>query len=267
MKICDQSESNTSDDVANSPKEKVEETNETLSRALKRKFIELDEITQRLRSRLSNVTNDDDAFNDDLADEFEHDINTLCVEDDYNLIDFDDETKQSHFSMRNNDGLLQIETNEFSSEILTPHSSVLSISIPGSMSNMTDVHTKSKATGTLDKQLKEGRQRIDTLLEKLSIIASENEGSFPSRHVSGCSINQEHQRNTNNGTLKDFVLDDTNMNIDCIINPLLFQNLCATGDESDRTHSETISSENSSTNVNISRTAPEGARFSNEDKS
>lgn len=72
--------------------EEVEEPHETLSRALKRKFIELDEITQRLRLRLSNVTNDEAEFNDELADEFEHDINTLCVEDDYNLIDFEDGT-------------------------------------------------------------------------------------------------------------------------------------------------------------------------------
>lgn len=249
-------------DVTSPPKEKPEEVNETvLSRALKRKFIELDEITQRLRLRLSNVTNDDnEPFNDALADEFERDINTLCVEDDYNLIDFEDEeTKQSNFSMRNNDGLLQIETDN-TSDILTPHSSVLSISMPESVSVVTD---KPKFSGTLDKQLKEGRQRIDTLLEKLSIIASETEGNFPSRHVSGCSINQEQRQN--NGTLKDFVLDNTNMNVDCIINPLLFQNLCMTGADTDRTSSEELSSENS-VDVDVYRTAPEGARFNNDDK-
>lgn len=65
-----------------------EEPSELLSRALKRKFTELEEITQRLRLRLADVTKDDsDTSNDEFADEFERDINTLHVEDDYNMID------------------------------------------------------------------------------------------------------------------------------------------------------------------------------------
>lgn len=57
---------------------------ELFNRALKRKFTELEEITQRLKQRLSTITNDDsdisDDFADDFADEFERDLNTECIE-------------------------------------------------------------------------------------------------------------------------------------------------------------------------------------------
>lgn len=49
-----------------------------LSRTLKRKFTELDEITQRLKARLFDVTGDD---NFDPDEEFERDLNTACVDD------------------------------------------------------------------------------------------------------------------------------------------------------------------------------------------
>lgn len=47
--------------------------NSILSRTLKRKFTELDEITQRLKARLFDVTGDE---NFDVDDEFERDLNT-----------------------------------------------------------------------------------------------------------------------------------------------------------------------------------------------
>jgi C2 domain-containing protein 3 len=50
----------------------------SLSRALKRKFIELEEITQRLKARLFDVTGDEDV---DPDDEFERDLNTVAMED------------------------------------------------------------------------------------------------------------------------------------------------------------------------------------------
>lgn len=49
----------------------------SLSRALKRKFTELDEITQRLRARLHDVTSSDLISSDD---EFENDLNTSVDE-------------------------------------------------------------------------------------------------------------------------------------------------------------------------------------------
>lgn len=50
-----------------------------LSRTLKRKFTELEEISQRLKSRLLDVTADD---NFDMDEEFENDLNTCPEEDD-----------------------------------------------------------------------------------------------------------------------------------------------------------------------------------------
>lgn len=69
----------------------LNEPSELLSRALKRKFTELDEITQRLRLRLSKVTEEDsDGSSDGVADQFEKDINTLSIEEDFDLINFEE---------------------------------------------------------------------------------------------------------------------------------------------------------------------------------
>jgi C2 domain-containing protein 3 len=56
-----------------------ESTNASLSRALKRKFTELEEITQRLKTRLFDVCGDENV---DPDDEFERDLNTEAAEDD-----------------------------------------------------------------------------------------------------------------------------------------------------------------------------------------
>lgn len=63
-----------------------------LSRTLKRKFTELEEISQRLKSRLLDVTADD---NFDIDEEFENDLNTCPVEDD---IDSTDQFDWNRFS-------------------------------------------------------------------------------------------------------------------------------------------------------------------------
>lgn len=56
----------------------------SLSRTLKRKFTELDEITERLRARLHNVTSSELVSSDD---EFENDLNTSVDEvDDEELV-------------------------------------------------------------------------------------------------------------------------------------------------------------------------------------
>ncbi|XP_037032817.1 uncharacterized protein LOC119071860 [Bradysia coprophila] len=54
--------------------------NVVLSRTLKRKFTELEEISERLKSRLLDVTAADESF--DVDDEFENDLNTCPDEDD-----------------------------------------------------------------------------------------------------------------------------------------------------------------------------------------
>lgn len=96
------------------------EPSELLSRALKRKFVDLDEITQRLRLRLSKVTNNDsDASSDGTTEQFERDINTLCVEDDFDLVNFketislnDSEEKKDDISETSSDLLMTESKNE-----------------------------------------------------------------------------------------------------------------------------------------------------------
>ncbi|KAK4880800.1 hypothetical protein RN001_008946 [Aquatica leii] len=74
---------------------------ELLRRALKRKFTELEEITQRLRSRLADVTKDDsDTSNDDFVDEFERDINTLSIEEDYDMLDLKSLSESNNLELR-----------------------------------------------------------------------------------------------------------------------------------------------------------------------
>lgn len=63
-----------------------------LSRTLKRKFTELEEINQRLKSRLLDVTEDD---NIDIDEEFENDLNTCPDEDD---VDSEDQFDWTRFS-------------------------------------------------------------------------------------------------------------------------------------------------------------------------
>lgn len=55
----------------------------SLNRILKRKFNELEEITERLRARLLDVTDDNDNDNGEIDkdDEFESDLNTKPDED------------------------------------------------------------------------------------------------------------------------------------------------------------------------------------------
>lgn len=59
----------------------------TLSRTLKRKFTELDEITLRLKARLFDVTGDE---NFDPDEEFEKDLNTVISDEDDNIENKDD---------------------------------------------------------------------------------------------------------------------------------------------------------------------------------
>lgn len=45
--------------------------------------------------RLSEVVSEDsEGSNDDVTDEFEHDINNLCIEEDFDLINFEDQARK-----------------------------------------------------------------------------------------------------------------------------------------------------------------------------
>lgn len=70
-------------DCLSLPMDEEEADHSVLSRTLKRKFMELEDITQRLRARLFDVTGDADT---DPDDQFESDLNTVPTEDD----DFED---------------------------------------------------------------------------------------------------------------------------------------------------------------------------------
>jgi len=85
-----------------------------LSRTLKRKFTELDEITQRLRARLFDVTGDENV---DPDEEFEKDLNTAVddMDDDDNLGDFGwlkKEENLGHDLLQQTDDLQQEDFNK-----------------------------------------------------------------------------------------------------------------------------------------------------------
>lgn len=78
-----------------------------LSGALKRKFTELEEITQRLKSRLQDVT--DEENHDSVDDEFENDLNTVADEDEdssdwpnFEHINLEQKNKFSSYKIWNN---------------------------------------------------------------------------------------------------------------------------------------------------------------------
>lgn len=217
--------------LANTNSEKLDESSELLSRTLKRKFTELDEITRRLRLRLSNVTNDEsDASNDDLADEFERDINTLCVEDDYDMINLQIETDEFNIRPDIGIGLLQLQDDEsetkknvLDSETADERENASSVSL----SEKLDVDTKNSLS-SLDKHLVLGKQRIDTLLEKLSLLsASENASTFENRYVSGCSASNRETSEQTADILKELGIDSVQLNTEALFSSEMFQQIYA----------------------------------------
>lgn len=267
---------------------------EVLSRALKRKFTELDEITQRLRQRLSAVTNEDsDVSNDDFADEFERDLNSVSVDTDLDvdsMIVTNDGAGPSHL------GLLTTVNNEITlDEASSTSSTKTELNPPTVQENLYK----------LDSHLVEGKLKIDSLLEKLSLLTgdksdilrkTDTSSTFPSRYVSGCSINQETTEmpgtETSHQILKDMGLDSlTSVDPDLIFNPSLFQQMVTASLEStprfdsnvfsttlQKLVQDTTSTESSatdllqdlrsisSTSTNLSRHAPDGAgNISNHD--
>lgn len=233
---------------------------ELFSRALKRKFTELEEITQRLKQRLSTVTNDDSDISDDFADEFERDLNTECVE-----------TEKVNFEGILNTLELPHVSKSDDSRTITP---------PGKSPDF-------------ERNLKEGKLRIDSLLEKLSLITDdksdnridnllervsqvpESETTFSNRYVSGCSIDRdtplpESSRSLyNNPLLKQLNLDSASgIDPDLIFNPLLFQQIFTGSNEptprSDdfkisTTLQDLIETSTSSSSVDSNRQEPDGA--------
>lgn len=245
--------------------QKLDESTELLSRALKRKFIELDEITQRLRLRLSDVTKDEsDTSNDEFADEFERDINTLCVEDDYNTINLQIETDDFNARPVVGVGLLQ-QMQSGSSDVIASTSTAAPTT--SSLAKQLNIATGS-CLSAVDKQLIEGKQHIDCLLEKLSLMtAAETEAA---RYVSGCSEPTD--------ILKELGIEARpNINAQALFNPDMFQQIYegvegqssaegSSGDYGGGGGGGSSSSSTLLTTFSECRRAPDGAGTSMDDK-
>lgn len=220
----------------------------------------MDEITQRLRLRLSDVTKDEfDTSNDDLADEFERDINTLCVEDDYDMINLQTET--DNFDPRANVsvGLLQMQRDASGSQN-EPVAST-STGSASSLSQQLNIVT-GNSLSSIDRQLIQGKQHIDCLLEKLSLItASENETG---RYVSGCSATQESERATD--ILKELGIESRpHINAESLFNPEMFQQIYAGVEGRSVDESASNSSSSILTSFAEYRRAPDGEGTSADD--
>ncbi|XP_076255909.1 uncharacterized protein LOC143193530 [Rhynchophorus ferrugineus] len=164
----------------------IEDTNEPLNRALKRKFTELDEITQRLRSRLSEVVQEDsEESNDDMAEEFENDINNLCIEEDFDLINFEEEARKFNDNYNN-----QKSTSKNNLLCLAEQPSgaknVDTVLDNDEKSKTADpVASNCTSESSLDAELLKGKEKIDHLLKKLTLATAE------SQTTSSCSLNKD----------------------------------------------------------------------------
>ncbi|KAF5286741.1 hypothetical protein FQA39_LY04163 [Lamprigera yunnana] len=269
---------------------------ELLSRTLKRKFTELEEITQRLRSRLANVTKDDsDTSNDELADEFDRDINTLSIEEDYDMLDLKSLSENTNFQLRSfsqmesdaNNFLLKkascnednIEPSLFSKGILhcesfpkggsndSAYGSTKNQNVPNSSPAKTVLGSNFSLT-TKDKQLLSGKQHIDSLLEKLTLLTgNSDDNAFPSRYISGCSTNQDQPPINVDKTTSSDDQHRGGFNFDTLLNPELFNKLCSSKiSTSSVSESESVAGINSDSSSLLTqfvnyRQAPDGAGF------
>nr|CAH7764653.1 unnamed protein product [Callosobruchus chinensis] len=260
-----------------------QEPSELLSRALKRKFVELDEITQRLRLRLSEVTNESDSSSDGMTDEFEKDINSLCIEDDFDTVNFELEAKKIQNAVEidkplENTGVSLLMKDQDGKSV--PSRSNLTSCSENSVANRVDSDSSismNKTDGSvdhkncnrslrkevaeketsqfqqpLDKQLQEGKQHINSLLEKLTLLSS---GTVTSRYVSGCSTSGT---NLDTEAILEELDHSSRPNIQSTLgfDPLNFQQLY--GDSVLNQHSAQTSSSSLVTEFNGSRAPPVG---------
>ncbi|XP_025835098.1 C2 domain-containing protein 3-like [Agrilus planipennis] len=284
-----------------------QEPSELLNNALKRKFQELEEINQRLRSRLANVIQEDSDSNDDFSEAFESDINMLCVEDDFDTIDFDKLEKQKKH--KNSNLLLQLEDNPEGAKHLTPFKlgtdpnksdadfrsaskkmkqkvfAPLLVDVAaggdgvdtkGEAINENDA-TKgsiplSESLASLDQQLQQGKERVDNLLHKISLIAGNNvfaasksfetnsDFPFSSRYVSGCSVSQTSDHQT------DPTIENRGPNfVDASFDTVMFEKLCSVSANSSSASLNEESAQSCATtgtsvsDSSLNRPAPDGA--------
>lgn len=164
-------------------------SNVSLSRALKRKFTELEEITQRLRARLHDVTGD----TEEVEDEFERDLNTEYVED---------EEEDNYVTAPVRDfGWLQ----NSSDEVMMPNSSAFNeINIENELEFGTENGNGNKITDEI--MIKEKRDTnfdFDLIME---IIQNPKNNELPT-NTSSSNVNAQHLREGLARLVKQFDLD------------------------------------------------------------
>lgn len=133
----------------------VDDGSNLLSRTLKRKFTELDEITQRLKARLFDVTGDE---NFDPDDEFERDLNTEVDE-------MGEEPGEQDFGWLKNDSNGNASSSDFQfqlNQILDAQPSTSKQSIPDSCATFL---TQRQVSGCSNPQ----PMAIDQLLKKYDL--------------------------------------------------------------------------------------------------
>uniref|UniRef100_A0AAR5PKG0 Uncharacterized protein n=2 Tax=Dendroctonus ponderosae TaxID=77166 RepID=A0AAR5PKG0_DENPD len=195
-----------------------------LGRTLKRKFAELDGITQRLRLRLSEVVSDEseDPDTDKAADEFEHDINNLCVEEDFEMANFDDTDNHTAAAESNPGPSGQNDSAElevYSAEQQSSYSRLLS-------ENKFLSSTDPTRRWEVPENVLKGKVElgIDNLLEKLNLLTSGASQSFAQRYVSGCSAPSDPS--DIQGIFKDLE-QHSRPNITNSFDPTMFQRPCS----------------------------------------
>ncbi|KAL1509796.1 hypothetical protein ABEB36_004478 [Hypothenemus hampei] len=247
------------------PAEGNDDCTELLSRAFKRKFTELDEISQRLRSRLSEIVNensDDSKDMDDLTKQFEKDITNVYPEEELDLIEFESEARkfnenytvkssqksllndieanhffpQSEFSDRNED-----ECMESNDEAQTSETNAGS-SLKSQSGNLMNQDMSQSKLSDFD----EGKQRLDAIVEKLerTLLNTEASELGINRYVSGCSqISNNEQKNIYKSSDSTSNPSETN-----VLDSTAFQQLC----DGSRFNFEDYSQPSSSNNTEFS---------------
>ncbi|XP_058460199.1 uncharacterized protein LOC131435922 [Malaya genurostris] len=135
--------------------------NTSLSRALKRKFTELEEITQRLKARLFDVTGNE---NDDPDEEFERDLNTEANEtDDDGWVNPSEDTIEQKPNRQYPNGALTMTTNT-SSYSMSSDKKVAERSLTGCSDHSSQQSAMAAAIDQLEIEKLLKKHDLDTLI-------------------------------------------------------------------------------------------------------
>lgn len=149
----------------------------SLSRVLKRKFTELHEITQRLRSRLLDVTKDDD-------DEFERDLNTVSDEKEYGIRPEDFESLAKVVPDTPHENEMPEDENKFEN-LANNYQNLLAVkqSYVQKSVDEVDVDAIQKELAANRDILSQRKCNINSLLQKLTLLTNPLDNPPPEKHV------------------------------------------------------------------------------------